>query len=97
MKNLTARKFDTDPLTSINFRQSTHRDILLKLTKLDQTKILLNLETIKFIEAVPDTVITFTNGETIIVRETISDIEAKFMQLKSRIITNTSQYKTEEA
>lgn len=44
---------------------------MIMLTKLDNQKILVNLETIKYLEAVPDTLIFFTNGESLIVKESL--------------------------
>lgn len=47
---------------------------MIMLTKLDQQKILVNLETIKYLEAVPDTLIFFTNGESVIVKESLEQV-----------------------
>ncbi|MFW7380103.1 MAG: flagellar FlbD family protein [Oligoflexus sp.] len=47
---------------------------MILLTKLDNQKILINLETVKYLEAVPDTLIFFTNGESIMVKESLTDI-----------------------
>ncbi len=46
---------------------------MILLTKLDNQKILVNLETVKYLEAVPDTLVFFTNGESLIVRESLED------------------------
>ncbi len=58
---------------------------MIKLTKLDGSSILITLETIKYIEAVSDTRVAFLNGDSIYVRETLSDIEKKFICVQSRI------------
>ena len=47
---------------------------MIMLTKLDQKKILVNLETVKYLEAVPDTLIFFTNGESVMVQESMDDV-----------------------
>ncbi len=47
---------------------------MIMLTKLDNQKILINLETIKYLEAVPDTLIFFTNGESVMVKETLENV-----------------------
>jgi len=44
---------------------------MILLTKLNNQKILLNLETVKYVEAVPDTLIFFTNGESVMVKESL--------------------------
>lgn len=48
---------------------------MILLTRLDKTKLLVNLESIKYIESTPDTLVTFLNGDTIIVLESLEDIE----------------------
>lgn len=60
---------------------------MILLTRLDKSKLLVNLETIKFIESTPDTLITFTNGDTIMVRETLEEIEERVLQYKVRTLS----------
>lgn len=48
---------------------------MLMLTKLDNKKVLVNLETVKYLEQVPDTIIFFTNGESLMVKESLEDVE----------------------
>ncbi len=47
---------------------------MILLTKLNHQKILINLETVKYIESVPDTLIFFTNGESIMVLEDLETV-----------------------
>ena len=58
---------------------------MIMLTKLDSSPVLVNLETIKYIESTPDTLIRFVNGDTMIVRETLEDLEHRVIELKRRI------------
>jgi len=48
---------------------------MIELTKLDETKILLNEDYILLVEETPDTVITFSDGKKIIVKESRMDIK----------------------
>ncbi len=48
---------------------------MIMLTKLDNKKILINLETIKYLEQVPDTIVFFTNGESLMIKETLEEVE----------------------
>lgn len=48
---------------------------MIELTKLDETKILLNEDYILLVEETPDTVITFSDGKKIIVKESRTDIK----------------------
>ncbi len=56
---------------------------MIQLTKLDETRILLCLDNVKYIESCPDTIVFFTNGETLIVRESLEDIQKQFRDLKN--------------
>ena len=47
---------------------------MMVLTKLDDSKILVSLASVKYFESVPDTVVFFLNGESIFVRESFDDI-----------------------
>ncbi len=42
---------------------------MIELTKFDETRILVNEDYILIVEETPDTVITFYNGQKILVRE----------------------------
>ncbi len=69
---------------------------MIMLTKLDQKKILVNLETIKYLEAVPDTLIFFTNGESVMVQESMEAIAEAIKSYQSDLLRR-SQSATPEA
>lgn len=58
---------------------------MIMLTKLDNSPVLVNIEGIKYIESTPDTLIRYLNGDTMIVRESLEDIERRVLELKQRI------------
>jgi len=64
---------------------------VILLTRLDKTKLLVNLETIKFIEETPDTLISFVNGDTIMVLETLEEIEQSVLKYKVLTLSQLSQ------
>jgi flagellar protein FlbD len=47
---------------------------MIHLTKLSGAPFVLNAELIKYVEALPDTFITLTTGENIVVKETPEEI-----------------------
>ena len=47
---------------------------MIKLTHLGGEAFLLNAELIRFVEARPDTFITLTSGDRIVVRETMDEV-----------------------
>ncbi len=56
---------------------------MIFLTKLDASAILVNTENIKYMEAVPDTLIHFINGDTLLVREKLSQIQEALLASKA--------------
>ena len=56
------------------------------LTKLDNSMILLNLETVKYLEAIPDTLIYFINGESVIVKEKFDEVKKLATAFKVEIL-----------
>ena len=46
---------------------------MIKLTKLNNEELYINIDLIEFVEAIPDTVISMTTGRKAIVRETLAE------------------------
>ena len=59
---------------------------MITLTKLDKQKILVNLENIKYIEQVPDTLIFFTNGESVMVLEDMDQVAQAAMTYQAGVL-----------
>ncbi|PCJ61887.1 MAG: flagellar protein FlbD [Planctomycetota bacterium] len=53
---------------------------MINLTKLNKKEFILNGELIKFIENVPDTLITLINGEKVFVLETSEEVILKVIE-----------------
>lgn len=47
---------------------------MIPLTRLDGERFILNAELIRYVEQRPDTFITLTTGDRIVVRETMDDV-----------------------
>ncbi len=60
---------------------------MILLTRLDNSKVLVNLDNVKFIEATPDTVVTFVNGDSMLVKESLTDISSLTTNFRSEILT----------
>jgi flagellar protein FlbD len=54
---------------------NSRRRIMIEVTKLNDKKVLINADLIEMVEETPDTVITFTTGKKIIVKESRQDIK----------------------
>ncbi len=59
---------------------------MIIVTRLYKKKFLLNLPLVKHIESTPDTLITFINGDSIIVLESLEDIELAVIEFKGRTL-----------
>jgi flagellar protein FlbD len=59
---------------------------MIRLTKLNGTKFVLNCELIESVESTPDTVLTTTNGKKLVVLETVEEVIDKVIQYKGSIL-----------
>jgi flagellar protein FlbD len=61
---------------------------MIKLSHLDGEPFILNAELIRYVEARPDTFVTLTTGERLVVRETMDEVlqrAVNYQQLKHLI------------
>ncbi len=64
---------------------------MILLTKLNDQKILINLETVKYIEAVPDTLIFFTNGESLMVKESLDVLSDAVLTYQATVFKRSQE------
>ena len=50
------------------------RENMIEVTKLNGQKVLININLIEFVEETPDTIISFTTGRKIIVKESRQEV-----------------------
>jgi len=58
---------------------------VIVLTRLNDRHLVLNAELIKIVEATPDTIITFINGDTIIVRESPEEVMIRAIDYQRKV------------
>jgi len=58
---------------------------MITLKRLNNTEFVLNAELIEQIEATPDTVITLTTGNNIVVRESLKEVVKKILDYRRSI------------
>ena len=63
---------------------------MIQLTRLNNARLALNSDLIKYVEEAPDTVITLLNGEKLVVRETTGQVIERVLQFR-RAIVNGAQ------
>ena len=62
-------------------------NLMIILTKLNRKDFVLNTDLIKFIEDVPDTLITLTTGDKIFILETKEEVILKIIEYKRMLKT----------
>ncbi len=55
---------------------------MIKLTRFDGSEFAVNAELIKFVEAAPDTIVTLTSDQKILVLETVEEVIARVVEYK---------------
>lgn len=58
---------------------------MIKVKRLNDKEFVVNSELILYIEETPDTVITLTSGQKIVVTDSVDDIIEKVIEYKGRI------------
>ena len=58
---------------------------MILLTRLNQNVLVLNSDLIEHIEATPDTVVSLTNGQKFVVRETSDEIVRRVIQFRRQV------------
>jgi len=47
---------------------------MIRVTRLDGRELAVNAELIRFVEATPDTILSLTSGEKVVVRESVDEV-----------------------
>ena len=58
---------------------------MIALRRLNNQPIMVNADLIETLESTPDTVITLTSGNKLLVRDSMEEIQAKIVDYKRRI------------
>ena len=53
---------------------------MIEVTRLDDRRMVINAELIKFVERTPDTIVTLTTGEKLILRETPEEVVSRVIE-----------------
>ena len=60
---------------------------MIQLTRLNNARLALNCDLIKYVEAAPDTVITLLNGEKLVVRESAEQVIERVREFRRSVAT----------
>ena len=59
---------------------------MIQLTRLNNSRLAINSDLIKFVEAAPDTVLTLVTGEKVVVREGVSEVIERVREFRRSIL-----------
>jgi uncharacterized protein YlzI (FlbEa/FlbD family) len=60
---------------------------MIQLTRLNNARLALNCDLIKYVEEAPDTVITLLSGEKLVVRETTGQVIERVLEFRRAIVS----------
>ncbi|MFZ0705398.1 MAG: flagellar FlbD family protein [Candidatus Korobacteraceae bacterium] len=59
---------------------------MIQLTRLNNSRLAINSDLIKFVEAAPDTVLTLVSGEKVVVREGVAEVIERVCEFRRSIL-----------
>ncbi|NLM05387.1 MAG: flagellar FlbD family protein [Tissierellia bacterium] len=68
---------------------------MIKLRRLNEKEFVVNKDLILFVEETPDTVITLTNGQKIVVADTVDEVIEKVMLYNAKVYHFEREYEKE--
>jgi flagellar protein FlbD len=67
-----------------------HSTKMIALRRLNNEPIMVNPDLIETLEATPDTVVTLTNGNKLLVRDSMDEVREKIVEFKRQIYSPVS-------
>lgn len=61
---------------------------MIKVTRLNNTEIIVNAERIHSVQATPDTLITFTNMDRLMVKEPVEELSRRILDYRRMVFQN---------
>lgn len=58
---------------------------MIKVTRLNDSVMIINVEKIQSVQSTPDTVITFTNHDKLMVKEPIEEVSQRIVEYKRTV------------
>ncbi len=68
---------------------------MIKLTRLNGKDFVVNNDLMVFVEDTPDTVITLTSGQKVVVSETVDEVIEKVMKYKAKVYHYEREFEEE--
>lgn len=62
---------------------------MIKVTRLNDATLMINVDMIQSLQAIPETVITFTNNDKIMVKEPLEEVSQRIVDYQRTIYSNS--------
>ena len=62
---------------------------MIKVTRLNDSTLMINVDMIQSLQAIPETVITFTNNNKIMVKEPLEEVSQRIVDYQRAIYSNS--------
>ena len=59
---------------------------MIKVTRLDNRELVVNVDHVEFIEATPETIISLTTGRKVVVRESVDEVVGRVVEYRQRAL-----------
>jgi len=63
---------------------------MIKVTRLNDSTLMVNVDLIRSLQAIPETVITFTNNDKIMVKEPLEEVSQRIVDYQRTIYSNSA-------
>ena len=63
---------------------------MIKVTRLNDATLMINVDMIQSLQAIPETVITFTNNDKIMVKEPLEEVSQRIVDYQRTIYSNSA-------
>jgi flagellar protein FlbD len=63
---------------------------MIKVTRLNDSTLMVNVDLIRSLQAIPETVITFTNNDKIMVKEPLEEVSQRIVDYQRTIYSNST-------
>ena len=70
----------------LEIHHSPEEVTVIKLTRLNNSVIVVNSDLIEYVEAIPDTIITLTTGQKLMVKETVDEVIERTIHYKRNVL-----------
>ena len=64
---------------------------MIKVTHLNDATLMINVDRIQSLQAIPETVITFTNNDKIMVKEPLEEVSQRIVDYQRTIYSNSTR------